>query len=92
MTSERECFDDVIAAANSTVANNFEPVMQCIGNGRDAIDRSRCRIQLATTVIGNHYRSGAGIRRLAAIVHGLHPFNGQRTTPALGQPLNVLPG
>ena len=70
-----ERFDNVTTATNSTVADDFKPIMQCIGNGRYAINWSRCRIELPATVIGNHDRCGTRIRRFATVAHCLHTFN-----------------
>lgn len=46
------------AAADPAVYNHFQIIADGIANGREAINRRRCRIQLPAPVIADHDGSG----------------------------------
>ena len=89
--AQRQRLDDVVAAPDAAVADDFQAVAQGVSNCRDAVDGCRRRFQLTSAVIRQHDRARSRLRRLAAIFDRLHALDHERTGPAPREPLDVFP-
>ncbi len=54
--TERKRLDDVSAAPDTAIANDFQLVAQRICNRGDTVNRGRRRLELAAAMVGDHYR------------------------------------
>src|SRR5690606_10991110 len=84
--------DDLAAAANTTVDDDFNAITHRVGNLRHHIDGGRGAIQLAATVVGDDDGGGADIRCAHTVLHRQHALDGEWLAPVPDEFFGPLPG
>src|ERR1019366_5755250 len=90
--AEAQGFDDVGAAANASVHENFGLPADGFHDLRQNAQRRGKAIELASAMIGNGNSRGAFVDGAARIVSSEHAFDDDRAAPQFANPIEVAPG
>ena len=90
--AKTEGFDDVAAAADAAVDQNFGVAADGGDDFWKGMKRGGDRIELPAAMIGDHDGGCAGINTAPCIFAGEHALDHDRTGPHLANPAEVVPG
>src|SRR5205814_7789879 len=83
--------DDVGAASDAGVHEDFHAVAHAVGDRRQGVEGCRHVVELAAAVVRHDHRVDAEVGCLAGVGGGEDPFEGERAVPCLADPVDVVP-
>ena len=90
--AEGKRFDDVCAAADAAVEDDFGPAADGVDDGGQGVDRGGCLVELAAAVVGDDDGADAHVDGADGVVGVEDPFDGEGAVPGFDHPFEVGPG
>ncbi len=89
--AEAERLDDVAAAADAAVDEDFGAVADRVEHLRQHAQRRGDAVQLPAAMVGDDDAVGSGVERLARVVRGVDALDEHRPVPGVADPAEVGP-